>query len=84
MQATIARMQEAGGDAEWTRYMAEEYRTLNRVTIEELNRCILAAGLRVTKLELLTHTVHIPPALARYPLTDLGIAGVKLLAVHAP
>lgn len=61
-------------------YMADEVRHLNRATIDDLQRAILAAGLAVRKLELMTSTVHIPQALMRYPLSDLGITGVKLLA----
>ncbi len=61
-------------------YMAGEVRYLNRATIDDLQRAILAAGLAVRKLELMTSTVHIPQALMRYPLSDLGITGIKLLA----
>lgn len=61
-------------------YMAREVRYLNRATIDDLQRSILAAGLAVRKLELLTSVVHIPQPLMRYPLSDLGIAGVKLIA----
>lgn len=64
----------------WTEMMSREFVHLNRVTLDELQRCILAAGLVVTKLELLSHTVTVPRDLARHPLSDLGIAGVKLLA----
>jgi ubiquinone/menaquinone biosynthesis C-methylase UbiE len=67
----------------WTEMMSREFVHLNRVTLDELQRCILAAGLSVTKLELLSHTVTVPRDLARYPLSDLGISGVKLLAAPA-
>ncbi|MGD0449082.1 MAG: hypothetical protein ABSB36_10845, partial [Candidatus Dormibacteria bacterium] len=58
--------------------------TLNRITLDELQRCLMVAGFVVTKLQILTETVHIPPKLARYPLSLLGISGVKLLAVRHP
>jgi SAM-dependent methyltransferase len=58
--------------------------TLNRITLDELQRCLLVAGFVVTKLQLLSEAVHIPPKLARYPLSVLGISGVKLLAVRNP
>lgn len=66
--------------AEWTEYMLGEYRHLNRITIDELQRSILAAGMAVRKFELLTGAVSVPPELQRYPLSDLGIVGVKLIA----
>jgi SAM-dependent methyltransferase len=60
--------------------MLGEYRSLNRITADELQSCLLAAGFSIAKFELLTGAVHIPPSLARYPLSRLGIAGIKLLA----
>ncbi len=57
------------------------FRELNRVTVDDLQRAMLAAGLRVVKLELQSETVHIPAPLARRSLPQLGISGVKLLAV---
>lgn len=64
-----------------SRYMFHEFRHLNRITVDELQRALLSAGLTVRKFELITHSVHVPDELARYPLSLLGIAGVKLLAV---
>lgn len=68
-------------ETDFTRYMADEFMHLNRLTLEELHRSLLAAGFRVARLELLSETVQIPPALSRYPLADLAVGGVKLLAV---
>jgi hypothetical protein len=68
---------------EWTEYMLKEYRHLNRITVDELHRCILAAGMVVRKFELLTQAIHLVPALQRYPLSDLGIVGVKLIGSAA-
>jgi hypothetical protein len=65
---------------EWTEYMLNEFRHLNRLTVDELQNSLLAAGLAVRKLELLTSPVHIPHELMRFPLSTLGISGVKLLA----
>jgi SAM-dependent methyltransferase len=64
-------------------YMLNEFRGLNRITVDELQSALLAAGLLVRKFELLTHPVHVPEAALRYPLSTLGIAGVKLLATPA-
>ena len=65
---------------EWTEYMLDEYRHLNQITLDELQRCILAAGMAVRKFEILTHAVHVPLELQRYSLSQLGIAGIKLIA----
>lgn len=70
--------------AEWTEYMLDEYRHLNRITVDELQNALLAAGFGVRKFELMTHPVHIGPSLLRYPLSQLGISGVKLLATPLP
>jgi SAM-dependent methyltransferase len=58
------------------------YRDLNRITIAELQRCLIAAGFSVVKFELMTRIVRLPAGRLeqRYPLTDLGIDGIKLLA----
>lgn len=64
-----------------TRDALDEYASLNRMTLDELHRALLLAGLRTVKLELITNTVHIPEALSHLPLGLVGIAGVKLLAV---
>ncbi len=62
--------------------LLEVFRTLNKVTLDDLQRAMVAGGLRPSKIELLTETVHIPPQLARRSLSQLGISGVKILAVH--
>jgi SAM-dependent methyltransferase len=58
----------------------DEYRSLNRITLDELHRALLANRFAVRKLKLLTQTVHIPPELAHRSLTDLGIGGIELVA----
>lgn len=58
----------------------DEFRSLNRLTVDALQRALLAARLRIGKVELTAETVHIPPTLAHLPLTDLAISGIKLLA----
>jgi SAM-dependent methyltransferase len=69
-------------DPAWARYMLDAYLTLNRITVDELQRCLLAAGYQITKFELLSEPVHIPPELNRYPLSLLGTSGIKLLALR--
>jgi SAM-dependent methyltransferase len=57
------------------------YAELNRITLDDLQRALLGGGLCVTKAQLLSETVRIPPQLFRRSLTHLTVAGVKLLAV---
>lgn len=59
----------------------EVFATLNRVTLDDLQRSMLAASLRVAKLAIQSECVHIPPELSRRSLSQLGVSGVKLLAV---
>lgn len=53
---------------------------LNRITLDELHRGLLAGGLRIGKVELIHHAFHVPPELSGHRLTDLAIGGVKVLA----
>lgn len=69
---------EAGTDP--TRSGQDEFHSLNRLTIDGLQRAMLAGGLLITKLQLLSEPVHLPPEAALRPLSALGISGVKLLA----
>jgi SAM-dependent methyltransferase len=59
----------------------DEYESLNRISLDQLHAAILAAGLIVTKVHVLTGAVHIPRELAHLPPSLLGVGGVKLLAV---
>ena len=58
----------------------EEFRSLNRITLDAIQRALLLAHLRIAKVELIANAVHIPPDVAHQPLADLAIGGVKLLA----
>lgn len=59
----------------------DEFQSLNQLTLDELHRGMLVAGLRATKVELLSETVHLPLEAGHVPLSALAISGVKLLAV---
>jgi ubiquinone/menaquinone biosynthesis C-methylase UbiE len=65
---------------EWRNYMAREFEKLNRITLEELQRAVLAAGFDVSRLELITSPAILTPDLGRYAWADLGVGGIKLLA----
>jgi SAM-dependent methyltransferase len=69
-----------GPDPEWSEVLIEQFRSCNRLTLDELQLGLYAAGFGVRKLELLTGALHLPPGLDRYPLSLLGVSGVKLLA----
>ena len=58
----------------------DEYRSLNKITLDELHRALLANRFAVAKLKLLAQAVHIPPQLSHRSLGDLGIGGIELLA----
>jgi SAM-dependent methyltransferase len=63
-----------------TRPGDDEFRSLNRITLDGLQRALLLARLRISKVELISEAMHIPPELAHLPLTDLTISGIKLIA----
>jgi hypothetical protein len=60
--------------------MIREFDHLNRITLEELQRAVLAAGFTVRWLELLTSPVHLAPPLARYAWADVAVSGIKLIS----
>jgi ubiquinone/menaquinone biosynthesis C-methylase UbiE len=65
---------------DWTQMMGREFQHLNRVTVEELQRSMLAAGFVVRRLELLASPTTLTPELARYSWVDVGVSGIKLIA----
>jgi ubiquinone/menaquinone biosynthesis C-methylase UbiE len=65
---------------DWTSMMSREFQHLNRVTVDELQRSMLAAGFVVRRVELLTGATRLTPELARYSWLDLAIGGIKLIA----
>jgi SAM-dependent methyltransferase len=70
-----------GGRATDPRRAAEdEYRSLNRITLDDLQRALLVSGFAVGKLKLLTQPVHVPRELRHRSLYELGVGGVELLA----
>ena len=71
---------EPGQDPEWAERLLDEFRSCNRITLDGLQSALEVAGFRVGKLELLTEAIHIPSILAAYPLSLVGVSGVKLLA----
>jgi SAM-dependent methyltransferase len=70
-----------GADPAWCARMLHEYRSLNRITIDELQGALLAGGLVIRKAELYTSVIDIPHELAHHRLADLAVSGIKLLAI---
>jgi len=66
---------------EWAEEQLHIYRTLNRLTIDDLQRALIRAALRVVRVDLLTNRFHIPMELDHLPLSDLAVGGVMLLAL---
>jgi SAM-dependent methyltransferase len=65
---------------EWAAQQLHIYRTLNRLTLDDLQRALARGGLRVTRLELIATRFVAPLEVAHHPLSDLSVGGVKLLA----
>jgi ubiquinone/menaquinone biosynthesis C-methylase UbiE len=66
--------------ADWTSMMSREFQHLNRITVDELQRSLIAAGLTARRVELLSAPTRIEPELARYSWLDLTVSGIKLIA----
>jgi SAM-dependent methyltransferase len=58
----------------------DEYRSLNKITLDELHRALVANRFVVAKLKLMAQAVHIPRELSHRSLAELGVGGVELLA----
>jgi SAM-dependent methyltransferase len=76
----LSRMQ-AGPNPDAVPGMYEAYRTLNRITADQLFAALRAAGFRVVKLQLQADAVHVPEQARDLPPSRVGISGIKLLAV---
>jgi SAM-dependent methyltransferase len=73
-----------GPDPEWSEVLIEQFRSCNRLTLDGLQRALYIAGFGIHKLELMSEAVHLPAGLERYPLSLVGVSGVKLLASAVP
>lgn len=61
--------------------MWSEFQTLNKLTLDEFGEALRKSDFDVLRLELLTHTIQLPPGLSKqYSLSDLATSGFKLLA----
>lgn len=78
-----ARVKEQpGDDPAWADKLLRDFVKLNRLTLDDLGKLLSICGFTVTRLKLITSETRLPPgASAALPLSQLGIEGVKLLAV---
>ncbi len=81
VEAEVRKRTPAG--AAFGEAMLDEYRRLNRMTVDDLQRALTAAGFRIARVHLHAEPTVIPEALAHLPVSSLGTSGVKLLAVPA-
>ena len=58
-----------------------DFQTLNRVTLSQLQAAISTAGLKICRVSATADTIDIPESLLRYPIVDLMLSEVKILAV---
>jgi ubiquinone/menaquinone biosynthesis C-methylase UbiE len=77
------RVRADDSNLEFGEMLLQEFKKLNRTTLDELGEAIRGAGLRVARLEPLTGAVDVPPGAADVPLSSLVISGVILVAVPA-
>lgn len=80
----VEEMNRTDREPDRARIMGHEFERLNRVTVDQLQRAVLAAGFDVRWLQLQTERVHLAPELARYSWCDLGISGIQLIALPSP
>jgi SAM-dependent methyltransferase len=64
----------------WHETMIDAFTTLNRITVDDLQRALREAGFKIRKAEFYTGASHIPDASQDVPLSALLVSGVKLLA----
>jgi SAM-dependent methyltransferase len=65
---------------EWAAEQLHIYRTLNRLTLDELQLALVRGGFQITSLELMSTRIIVPLELAHLPLSEVAVEGVKLLA----
>lgn len=61
--------------------MLTDFNTLNRLTIDELQRALAASGFRIRRIHLQSDLIEVPRELSHRSVTDLAISGVKLIAI---
>lgn len=76
--------EQPGDDPAWAEKLLRDYVKLNRITLDDLGKLLAVCGFTVTRMKLITSEARLPRgASSALPLSQLGIEGVKLLAVPA-
>jgi ubiquinone/menaquinone biosynthesis C-methylase UbiE len=70
------------GNAVLADAMLDLYESCNRITLDQLGESLVEAGFFISKVEVMTNAIHVPPELQRTPLSLLATAGVQLLATR--
>ena len=60
--------------------MLVDYDSLNKITVDQLQRAILSAGLTIRRIELQSDQIDVPESLSHFSLFDLTTSGIKILA----
>lgn len=60
--------------------MLVDYDSLNKITVDQLQRAILSAGLAIRRIELQSDQIDVPESLSHFSLFDLTTSGIKILA----
>jgi SAM-dependent methyltransferase len=73
-----------GPEPDWAEVLIEQFRSCNRLTLDELQQHLHAAGFAIHKVELLSEAAHLPPGIEHFPLSQLTVSGIKLIASAVP
>lgn len=61
--------------------MLVDFDTLNRLSIDELQRALAATGFRIRRIQMQSDLIEVPKELAHHSVVDLATSGVKLIAL---
>ena len=61
--------------------MLTDFNSLNRLTINDLQRALSATGFRIRRVQMQSDLIEVPRELSHRLVTDLAISGVKLIAI---
>lgn len=70
------------GNAGLAQAMLDLYESCNKITLDQLGGDLVDAGFYISKVEIMTNAIHVPPELQRTPLSLLATSGVQLLAMR--
>ena len=60
--------------------MLVDYDSLNRITVDQIQKAILASGLVIRRVKLQSDVIDVPESLNHLSLNDLTTSGIKILA----